>query len=1374
MSVTNYTSVTGVWARDGTKVYPTVQDTNGNYMSSGSSVVDTLGRTVLTYVPNGAGCSASYCYNILAPNGNTSQVQVTTTTVNYNTLFGQSGVTEASGSFTAIQSITLPDNTSYTFDYDSGTTAGHYGELTSVTLPTGAQTTYTYGVFPTSTPTENRNEWVTQRTVSGGGVPTGTWEYTLTDNVTCPSGAPSGSTCLSSIIKPPSGNWTVYKFIRSNGSWQGVADYYTLTSSGTHLMNVSTTYDFSLGTHIRRATVSTTVYGAGGAARTKKSVYTYDSATRGNITKIAEYKFGNSSGTPDRQTSITYLTGSAYINRNILDRPTEIKVTNGSASPTTYADTKFSYDSTGLQSVSPAPTHWTDPGTTTRGNPTYVQRWISGSTWANTTIYYDTTGQVASFLDPKGNSTTFSYTDQNAYVSQITLPQTGSTAHTLSFSYDFNTGLLTSSSDQNSQPTTFSYDNMLRPTSTGYPDGGSVNATYTGATLQDIYSLILGSTTRHDQVDLDGLGRVTGKSLVNDPGGQTYVDTSYDLFGRVASVSNPYRGSSTGGDSYAYDGLNRVTSVTHPDSNLALTAYGASAGGTQSCSTGVGYPTLFTDEAGKKRRTWTDGLGRLVEVHELNTDGTLLYATCYGYDLLDNLTGVTQGSQTRTYYYDRLSRLTQATTPESGTVSFTYDGNGNVLTRVAPKPNQTGSLTVTTTYTYDALNRLTGKTYSNGDPAVSYFYDQTSYNGLTITNGKGRRTGMSDASGQTAWSYDAAGRVLTEQRTIGSVTKTTSYVYNLAGEPISITYPSSQNVITYTYSDVGRPLSAVDSANSINYALNATYAPHGAGASVLEGQSGTFGGIAFSAAYTNRLVASQLQASSSNGDAFDVGYSYFPNLNVSTLTNNRDNTRTQTFTYDSLNRVITGQSTATSGDNCWGQSIPTDGTGYDRWGNLLKVNSTKCSTPGLNVATDGSNHLSGFGYDAAGNMTNDGLYTYTYNAEGQQASTSAASQTYTYDGDGRRVKKSNGRTYWFSSVTGNLLVETDGSGTVLNQYIYFGGRRVARKDGSGNVTYYFEEPAGRTRTITGANGAPCNEADYYLFGGEQSHGNTCDQNYHFAGMYRDGETGNDYTQFRMYESNLGRWMTPDPLAGDISNPQSLNRYAYVLNNPTNLIDPLGLQGCHQEDDCPRPDDAHTVDLSPLIDLINHGPDPYESHPGDNRPGHSKSAKPAPKGKSCISPKSLPLPTRALLSALSWAAKRSGGVRGIGIGGAGAFSPPSLGGGGGSVQVVIMADYMGNQGLYWSVSGGPTVGKAGAGVVFGSQYMTSTFSETVTIQDVVNSSLSFGAGAGEGFGVAADYNPQTSVLTDTIGFGVGGWGGAGSLNIASGFIPVCKE
>jgi RHS repeat-associated protein len=64
----------------------------------------------------------------------------------------------------------------------------------------------------------------------------------------------------------------------------------------------------------------------------------------------------------------------------------------------------------------------------------------------------------------------------------------------------------------------------------------------------------------------------------------------------------------------------------------------------------------------------------------------------------------------------------------------------------------------------------------------------------------------------------------------------------------------------------------------------------------------------------------------------------------------------------------------------------------------------------------------------------------------------------------------------------------------------------------------------------------------------------------FASMQqRDAETGNDPTLFRMYHPRLYRWLSPDPVAGDITNPQSLNRYAYVLHNPTNLIDPLGLQ-----------------------------------------------------------------------------------------------------------------------------------------------------------------------------------------------------------------------
>ena len=100
--------------------------------------------------------------------------------------------------------------------------------------------------------------------------------------------------------------------------------------------------------------------------------------------------------------------------------------------------------------------------------------------------------------------------------------------------------------------------------------------------------------------------------------------------------------------------------------------------------------------------------------------------------------------------------------------------------------------------------------------------------------------------------------------------------------------------------------------------------------------------------------------------------------------------------------------------------------------------------------------------------------------------------------------------------------------------------------------------------------------------------NTCGPNYKFAGMERDSESGLDHTLFRQSASNQGRWLSPDPIGGDISNPQSLNRYAYVLNNPTTLIDPLGLAGCRLTGECDR--DPHI--------LINDAPVGFSALNGD--------------------------------------------------------------------------------------------------------------------------------------------------------------------------------
>jgi RHS repeat-associated protein len=209
----------------------------------------------------------------------------------------------------------------------------------------------------------------------------------------------------------------------------------------------------------------------------------------------------------------------------------------------------------------------------------------------------------------------------------------------------------------------------------------------------------------------------------------------------------------------------------------------------------------------------------------------------------------------------------------------------------------------------------------------------------------------------------------------------------------------------------------------------------------------------------------------------------------------------------------------------------------------------------LSVNTNNQITNSGFSYDAAGDLTGDGVYTYSWNAE--RRLTSAANVTYTYDGILRRVEKSSGTLYWYSPA-GAPLAETDSSGNTLNEYVFFGGARVARRDSSGNVYYYFQDYLGTTETLSNSSGALCYDADFLPFGYEKPYVASCGQNYKFTGLERDGETGLDHTLNRKYDSSLGRWLTPDRKGGNALNPQSLNRYAYVMNNPTNFTDPLGL------------------------------------------------------------------------------------------------------------------------------------------------------------------------------------------------------------------------
>jgi RHS repeat-associated protein len=714
---------------------------------------------------------------------------------------------------------------------------------------------------------------------------------------------------------------------------------------------------------------------------------------------------------------------------------------------------------------------------------------------------------------------------------------------------------------------------------------------------------------------LDGLGRIS-QTQVHDQdcaGGAGLVKVDY-AYGytpaqnlRFQKSSTPY--CNTPGSPYGlmtttnYDVLGRVVSMVQADGSTVATTYSGTA---------VGAASTVTDEAGKQRKSQTDAFGRVTAVWE--DPGTANYETDYSYDVLDNLVSVVQkggaasGSwRNRSFTYDSLSRLKCAANPEvgsglsapatcpatdsgtytTGTIGYTYDSNGNLLTRTAPKPNQTGSATVVTTYAYDALSRLTQKSYNDGSTAsVQYGYDGLALSGCAFTismptdpNPIGRRTGMCDGSGITYYTHDQMGRVTLQQR---RTTPSTSgygdiYTYNLDGLVNTLKYPVTAVVHNFTYNGAGRPVTTTDNA-SHSFVIAATYAPFGGVTSL---SHTTAGNIVFQESYNSRLQPLQIVGKTGTplaniqsstcpttpGNLMHKLYDFnsgVDNGNVKTIVNCRDTNRTQNFIYDSLNRIKQAYTTGT-GSTSWGEDFTTDA-----WGNLTNraLHPGRVNYEMFNAApADVRNRLPGVGYDAAGNMTSNGSTTYTYDAENRLIAT--AGYFYSYDGDGNRVLKcttnpctsgSTGTIYWLD-LSGETLIQTSAASVPAwkQEFAFFGGRRVARvQQSDASVHYYFADHLGSTSVVYNKDTATIDEdLDYYPYGGLAST-DAVPQVYKFTGKERDAESGLDNFDFRHFGSSLGRFMQPDDdSAQSPLDPQSWNLYSYVENKPLNHVDPDG-------------------------------------------------------------------------------------------------------------------------------------------------------------------------------------------------------------------------
>ncbi len=594
-----------------------------------------------------------------------------------------------------------------------------------------------------------------------------------------------------------------------------------------------------------------------------------------------------------------------------------------------------------------------------------------------------------------------------------------------------------------------------------------------------------------------------------------------------------------------------------------------------------------TLQVNRKIKRETDGLGLLVKVTEQNGLGVLAQETTYNYNLLDKLKLVNQGNQTRSFSYDALGRLLYGRIPEQ--TATINDGTGTywttkyTYTDFSALATRTDARGVIATYSYDTMNRLTTISYNTTNapgvaatPSVGLTYDN---NNGSPTNGLVLTTSVIDINTtvyQESYGYDSVKRLSSVTRTIDSINYMTSYQYGAGSLRSQITYPSGR-VVNINRSSTGRLNLLTDGAGA-NYLSGIGYNAAGQVTGLTLGN-----GVAETYGYDpNRLQLTSQTATKSGGPQnglMNLTYNYQASagqMGAGTTAGNagqlmsisgtiNSTTESAAYTYDNVGRLVTSNQTS-NGSSAQRRFV------YDRWGNRSGVwdavsggNQIQSVTlqqsggvPTNRILSVTTGSTLNYTYDAAGNVTNDGVHSYTYDAENRLVSVDGgATAQYAYDHHNRRYKKTVGSAVTYCVWEGSQVVsEHDSAGAVLAEYIYSGNRLIA-KSVSGVMQYYISDRLSE-RLVLDTSGNVLGRQAHLPFGEDFGETGT-QERHHFTGYERDGEVGADYAINRQYSQTVGRFMRTDPVSGSIINPQSLNRYSYVRNNPTNLTDPLGLE-----------------------------------------------------------------------------------------------------------------------------------------------------------------------------------------------------------------------
>lgn len=747
----------------------------------------------------------------------------------------------------------------------------------------------------------------------------------------------------------------------------------------------------------------------------------------------------------------------------------------------------------------------------------YTHDVFGNITQSKTTFYngeqFETRG-ITTFFDTKG---------------RFTLKVSNQLGHSKTTEYNPILGHPLSEIDANGLKMTYEYDPVGRLTKVTYPDGNWRSTQYKdcsspGCPPNSVFSIITQSSVEPQvQVFYDLLGREVMTRSIGFDGTEVLKKSEFNARGLLGRVSAPHFATETPvWTSFKYDTLGRESVVTAPGNRVTKTFYS-------------GLTTSVQNPLNQFLIVRKNVPGRVIQVTD-NANKTIKY----NYSSIGNLLKTTDPNGNEIVIaYDTYGNKISSKDPDMGTYTYVHNTIGELKQQTNPK----GQIT---TYKYDLLGRPIQRNEPEGK--TSYTYD-------TQTKGIGKLATVESPGYKQAFFYDALGRVNRQTEDFGGQSFSLEHNYDTKGRPASLQYPGGF-AVKYVYNNQNYLAEVANNTTGQSYwkatKINAR--------DQLEQQMLGNGTITQNTFDPTTFWLKKIQTFNGPTKVQDLTYTY-NNLGILTQRLNALQSKTENFSYDNLNRLLTSATVN-------GSTLQMT---YDPLGNITsksdvgqyfygengagphQLTRVESNTP-TNCLPSLTTNFNFTSFNMVNGMENDSArLEIDYNAgrsrmiQRQYVDSALVQTKYYVGGLFERIVT--------DTITHNLYYIHAMGGVVAIQNEY--------SNGTSQTEYWHKDHLGSVQTVTNQLGQVLEVLEYDAWGKRQK---TPGQSQKVPYRFDRGFTGHEHLDLfalvnmngRVYDPAIGRFISPDPFISEPYDLQNLNRYTYVSNCPLAFTDPSGF------------------------------------------------------------------------------------------------------------------------------------------------------------------------------------------------------------------------